>query len=580
MALQIDGLGVRVKGVDWPAVPGAAATSAQVQGKLLVPASGGQAAHSGSFALDARLNLATQALSSTVKLDHLPLADLAAYAAMPGHLRLAWLDTSFQGKLELRPAGKDWAIALDGDAQLDDLLLQARTDPVAPLLQGEVIADGAELLRWRNLAAKGIRVRVAPDSKPDIALAEVVLSDFFSRLVITEKGGFNVVDASQSTAATATPSGAAASAPAIDAALPLNIAIGLMKFVNGSIDFNDHFVKPNYRADLTALNGQIGAFNSASREPAAIVLSGKVAGTGLLEISGSLNPVVRPLALDIRAKADDLELAPFSPYAGKYAGYAIERGKLGMDVRYKIDANGKLDANNQIVLHQLTFGDKVESADATTLPVRLAVALLKDRNGVIDINLPISGSLSDPQFSLTGLIFKVIVNLIGKALTAPFALLGGGSGGDSLEMVEFVPGTAQLTEASTATLGKVATALLDRPSLLLTAAGSADPQAERLPYQRATLDAKLARDKPGAPALAAAERDKLQAAIPADDAAMQELALQRGLAVREALIARGLPASRLFIAAPKLHQPAADSAASGSVASPWTPRAQLTLAAQ
>ena len=112
---------------------------------------------------------------------------------------------------------------------------------------------------------------------------------------------------------------------------------------------------------------------------------------------------------------------------------------------------------------------------------------------------------------------------------------------------------------------------------------SADPKTERLPYQRATLDAnlaKLARDKPGAPALAAAERDKLQAAIPADDAAMQELALQRGLAVREALIARGLPAARLFIAAPKLHLPAVDSAASGSVASPWTPRAQLTLAAQ
>ena len=210
--------------------------------------------------------------------------------------------------------------------------------------------------------------------------------------------------------------------------------------------------------------------------------------------------------------------------------------------------------------------------------MRLAVALLKDRNGVIDINLPISGSLSDPQFSLTGLIFKVIVNLIGKALTAPFALLGGVAGSDSLEVVEFVPGTARLTEAAMATLGKVATALLDRPSLLLTAAGSADAQAERLPYQRATLDAKLAREKPGAPALAAAERDKLQAAIPADDAAMQELALQRGLAVREALIARGLPAARLFIAAPKLHVAGADSAASGADTAAWTPRAQLSLA--
>lgn len=585
LALQFDGLALRLQGIDWPAVRGAVASPARFQGQLRVPASGGQPASSGSFAIDARLDLAGQALSSSLTLNHLPLADLVAYAPMPGHLRLASLQAGFQGKLAMRRAGQGWVIGLDGDTLLDDLLLQARTDPVAPLLQGEVIADGSELLRWRQLAGKGIRLRLAPGAKPDLALAELVLSDFFSRLVITDKGAFNVVDATQSAVPAPGAAGAAAAAPAsaatadAAAALPLDIAIGLTKFVNGSIDFNDHFVRPNYRADLTALNGQIGAFNSANREQAAIVLSGKVAGTGQLQISGSLNPVVRPLALDIRAKADDLELAPLSPYAGKYAGYAIERGKLGMDVHYKIDGDGRLDASNQVVLHQLTFGDKVDSPDAISLPVRLAVALLKDRNGVIDINLPISGSLSDPQFSLGGLIFKVIVNLIGKVLTAPFALLGGGAGGDRLDMVEFVPGTALLAEGAQATLAKVASALLDRPSLLLTAAGSADPQTERLAYRRATLDARLARDRPGAPALAAAEREPLLAAIPADDAAMQELALQRGLAVREALIARGLPAARLFIAAPKLHLPAAEGAASAASAPAWTPRAQLTLTA-
>ena len=113
-----------------------------------------------------------------------------------------------------------------------------------------------------------------------------------------------------------------------------------------------------------------------------------------------------------------------------------------MDVAYKIDADGKLEAKNQVVLNQLTFGDRIESPDATKLPVLLAVALLKDRHGVIDINLPVSGSINDPQFSVGGIIWKVIVNLLTKALTAPFALLAGG-GSDDLSLVEFKPGTAQ-----------------------------------------------------------------------------------------------------------------------------------------
>ena len=150
---------------------------------------------------------------------------------------------------------------------------------------------------------------------------------------------------------------------------------------NGRIDFSDRFVRPNYSANLTELNGALGAFRSGTREMATLELRGRAAGTALLDIRGSLNPTADPLALDIQAKATDLELAPLSPYAGKYAGYAIERGKLSMEVAYKISPDGKLDARNQVILNQLTFGDKVDSPDATKLPVLLAVALLRDRNG-------------------------------------------------------------------------------------------------------------------------------------------------------------------------------------------------------
>ena len=158
------------------------------------------------------------------------------------------------------------------------------------------------------------------------------------------------------------------------------------------------------------------------------MLRGRVEGTATLEISGKVNPLAKPLALDLKAKVRDLELPPLSPYAIKYAGYGIERGKMSVDLAYVVQPSGELTASNKIVLHQLAFGDKVEGSTAS-LPVKLAVALLADRHGVIDLDLPVSGSINDPQFSLGGVIWKVVTNLIAKAVTAPFALLASALGG-------------------------------------------------------------------------------------------------------------------------------------------------------
>jgi hypothetical protein len=486
-----------------------------------------------------------------------------------------------------------------------------------------------------------VKFAMKPPGKPQVEIGGAIVSDFYSRLVITEQGRFNLQDV---TGAAPEPEGAAgtaaapasgasapasvASAPAADAKpLPIDIKVGGVKLVNGRVDFSDHFVRPNYSAALTELNGQLGAFGSGSRDMATLELKGRAAGTALLDISGQLNPTVKPLALDIKAKATDLELAPLSPYAGKYAGYAIERGKLSMDVAYKIDADGKLDARNQVILNQLTFGDKIESKDATKLPVLLAVALLKDRNGVIDINLPISGSVNDPKFSVGGIIVKVIINLLVKAVTSPFSLLAGGGGSDDLSVVEFQPGTAIVTPAGAAAIDKVAKALTERPALKMTVTGACDPVGERDAYQHAAIETRILAEQrreglragvpaaapasgagsaPAVPDLPASERTRLltqvykdtdipnkprnaigfakeippgemeallKTRMPVSDDAMRELALQRGLAVRDALIAKGLPNERLFLAAPKLRAAADQAEAS------WSPRVQLTLSA-
>jgi len=573
-----------------------------------------------------------------LRIARFPVTLVTPWVADKLPLALLRAEAGYTGQVDLQSAPAGLTVSASGDALLGDVHLTTlgAARPAAAAASAAPAGPPDELVGWESLSLKGVKFALKPAARPRLDIGQVELDDLFARVLVTEQGRLNLQDIGGNDASAAPPPGAAsasgsaavaaasapaASAPATAASapLPIDIAIGGIKLVDARVDYADHFVKPNYSAALTELNGSLGAFSTMSRDMAALQLHGRAEGTAILDISGQVNPLARPLALDIQAKATDLELAPLTPYAGKYAGYAIERGKLSMDVAYKIDAEGHLEARNQVILNQLTFGDPIASPDATKLPVRLAVALLKDRNGVININLPISGSLNDPQFSVGGIVLKLIGNLLLKAVTSPFALLtgGGGGGGPDLSAIEFKPGTAVMTEASAASLDKIARALAERPALQTTITGSADPQAEHDAWQREQIEAQLrtmARDESlragvpasaaasGAPALPPAIRSALlktlykQTRIPdkprnlvglakdLPDAEMEELlrrnvavndegmrqeALARAIAVRDALVAKGISSDRLFLAAPSLHVAGGDA---------WTPRASLSLA--
>jgi uncharacterized protein involved in outer membrane biogenesis len=618
--LRIDAsaLRLRVQELTWPAVRGAAPARVQAGARMaLVSRPGEPAQPAGSIDWNGRFAPDPLLATGRLRVDRFPLHAFEPYFADRIPLALLRAEAAWQGDVDVRQSQAGWTVRVEGDARLAEVRVHTRAEAAA--------GGGDELLRWESLTAGGLRLAMAPQATPQLEIREAALNDFFARLVVTEQGRLNLTTAAAADAAASAPAAApasSASAPATSASasaaggLPLAISVGGVKLANGHIDFSDRYIRPNYSADLTELNGSLGAFRSGSHEMAALELRGRAAGTALLDIRGSLNPTADPLALDIQARATDLELAPLSPYAGKYAGYAIERGKLTMDVAYRIAPDGKLDARNQIILNQLTFGDKVDSPDATKLPVLLAVALLKDRHGVIDINLPISGSINDPQFSVFGIVLKVIGNLLVKALTAPFTLLAGG-GGEDLSLVEFKPGTAELTDAGRASLDKVAKALAEREALKMTVTGTSDPAAERAAFQQATLEARLlaehrrellrggasaaqadalrsldaetrarvlkavyrATDLPDKPRNAlgfardippAEMEARLMASLPVSAEAMRELALRRGLAVRDTLLAKGLPGERLFLAAPKLREAGEGDAA-------WTPRVQLSL---
>nr|BFE94101.1 hypothetical protein GCM10020185_46370 [Pseudomonas brassicacearum subsp. brassicacearum] len=180
-------------------------------------------------------------------------------------------------------------------------------------------------------------------------------------------------------------------------------------------------------------------------------------------------------SLDIATSFKRVELTTLTPYSGKFAGYRIRKGRLNLDLHYRI-TQGKLQAENKVVVEQLQLGEKVDSPDAVSLPLKLAVALLKDSDGKISIELPVSGDLNDPQFSVMPIIWQTLRNLVVRAAQAPFKLIGGlvaGGGSEDLGSVAFAPGSSDLSKDNEGTLLKLSEALGKRPELRLEIEGTA-----------------------------------------------------------------------------------------------------------
>ena len=259
-----------------------------------------------------------------------------------------------------------------------------------------------------------------------------------------------------------------------------------------------------------AFNGTIAGLSSDPKSRAKVDLKGRVDRYAPAEIAGQINLLSAALYTDVRVKFDGVEMTSVTPYSGHFAGYAIEKGKLSIDVSYLVE-NRQLTAKQKFIIDQLQLGDRVESPDAVKLPLKLAVALLKDRNGVIDIDLPMSGSLDDPQFRMGPLIWKAFVGLLTKVATAPFALLAKlGGRNDEINQLDFEPGSAALDAAGQERMAALVKALNERPSLELEVPTSFSPEADGNALARAKLDMRLPALAQTAEADAAARFDLLR----------------------------------------------------------------------
>ena len=453
----------------------------------------------GEVAVDGTINPFPLAVNLNLDIKTLELLPLQPYFVEKLNIEVTKGLVTVNGNLQLRQdeAGKKAdALALTGgftgQATIGDFYAVDKL-------------NSADFLHWKSLFFGKVDARMRPDS---LAVGEIALSDFFARVIVSPEGKLNllqivrkddaapvaVVPQSVTPAvpsATVSAEGKAVASVVADKKPTMPIKIGKITLQGGQVRFSDNFVKPNYSANLKRIGGRISGLSTEPGTVASLEMRGSYDNVAPLNITAQINPLSAKPYLDLQADIKGIELTSFSSYSGKYAGYMIEKGKLSLFVKYKIE-NAQLTAENRVFIDQLTFGDSVESPDATKLPVSLAVALLKNRNGEIDLNLPISGSLDDPQFSIGGLVVKVIVNLFVKAVTSPFALIGSMfGGGEELSNVEFDYGRAAITPAAEKRIENLAKALIDRPSLKLEIEGRVDPDHDREGLKSARIDRKV-----------------------------------------------------------------------------------------
>jgi hypothetical protein len=351
-----------------------------------------------------------------------------------------------------------------------------------------------DLLKWSSVHISGINAGLNP---PQVTINQLAVSDAYARLIIETNRTINLLAALHISPTNATTEVAAGKSNTSQKAkkllagervistnalaeLPLKkFSVGTIVITNTSANFTDRSLTPNVNMAIQQISGTVSGISAEELQHADVNLHAKVDNVGPVDITGTINPFSKDQTNEIKIAVNSVDLTPLSPYSGKYAGYRIAKGKVSVALAYHLHGRD-LKSENVITVDQFTFGEKVNSPDATKLPVRLGVAVLKDRNGKIILDVPIEGSLEDPQFRLHKVIVRAIWNIVEKAITSPFAVLGAmfGGKGEEIRYEDFPPGTSELTAASKEKLDVINKALYERPGLKLEISGSVDTNTD------------------------------------------------------------------------------------------------------
>lgn len=408
---------------------------------------------------------AKQGMTADINAQQIGLRPLNGY--LQSIAKVKWVDGNLDlnGHLEYRAEGTP-QLQFTGTAAIDQLAINRQDDDL-------------ELLKWQRLTVKGLSY--AYPGGP-LHITEIAADRPYARIVIEADQTLNWTKLKVNNGK---PSKAGPALP---------IIIDALRIHNGTADFADRTLSPDFAATIQQLHGAVKGLSSSPDARAALLLEGKVDQFAPVRVQGLINPLRADAYTDIEMRFHNMDLIRLSPYSGKFAGYRIDKGKLTLDMRYRLE-NRKLEAENQIIMDHLTLGERVDSRTATSLPIGLAIALLRDSTGKIDIHLPVSGNLDDPHFSLRDLYAQAITGLITKLVTSPFTVLGNLLEGNAEEYarVAFFPGKDLLSTYQKEKLMKLADALLQRSGLTLEIRGIADPDKDRAALAETRLQNRLRR---------------------------------------------------------------------------------------
>ncbi|MCJ8218028.1 DUF748 domain-containing protein [Aeromonas veronii] len=430
---------------------------------------------SSPLAFDGQLTLTPFTLSGEINQQGLPLTLAQPYLADLVRIKVQNGLLSSKTRLDLAttPQGDLSRLTLQGGLDINGLKVVDQ-------------ADNQRLLEFNTLALTGLTY---DGISQQMRIKDIALNKPFARIEINEDGTTNLQQLllPQSAAAKSTEAKAGSKAP------DFRFTIDQLRTEQGNLRFADRSLSQDFVADIASLGGQSRHISNIPGQRSDLAFNGKVDRYAPVTIRGGTNLLVANPILDIAVAFHNLELTTFTPYSGTYAGYAIDKGQLSMKLHYKLEGN-RLEGDNDITIKKLQLGEKIKSDQAKDLPLGLAIALLSDANGVIQMNLKVKGDLDQPDFSIGNIFWDVLGNTLSKAITSPFSLLASlADGTEDLDELPFLPGDPDLTPTQQEKLVKLAQALKDRPKLSMNIRGKVNFNEERPILQRQKLERVLAK---------------------------------------------------------------------------------------
>ncbi len=413
-----------------------------------------------------------------------PLKDFQAYLNQDTNIEIIDGNASLKGKLFYKESEKDSNIKLTGKLDIVDFISENRW-------------AGGRVASWRGLTLDDIDLKLEPDQ---LDIKKVTLDRLRARISIHKNGAINLDSLVKvSDAPLVSDVSDAPHAVAEEGADSFPMTIGVVQLKNAAVSFIDNTVAPRFTSRLSKLQGTIKGLSSENLARADVDISGQVDDYAKLLVTGQVNPLSENLYSDIKLSFSDYDMASLTPYTGHYIGKAIDKGRISLDLNYRVSEND-LKGENKVLLDQFNLGQSVESEEAIKLPVGLAVAMLKDAKGMIDIDLPVEGNLDDPKFRMSGMIFGALRNVITKIAASPFKMLSklAGGGDEDMDSVLFLPGGLQLLPEHNKRLETLTKALEQRPQILLEVRGQYDLAYDKAVIQQQKLLERLkaAKDVP------------------------------------------------------------------------------------